>query len=272
MHVGRISRFCFLIVGVSSGQLTGEKSLPVAWVSIKSRGTWVDEAEPSKGRIVRPGDPIFSFSKLVRRDPKSTNDVAWVSLPDGSYQQFACSQALVCDKALDISKLVELAKPHFHDFGTVVNTMSGRRRPLRSILHDDVTELAGGVPTGAVFDPTAAAGTYALAWCRDGLLQKCPDEPEPVMIDWNPKEPTRLMPAPAVRAGLHRLILLRQAAGEWFYTEEDSWLLVVNDPGTRIRVAQALKSLGEETKDLPDQAIARIRAVALLAQEVQTIK
>jgi hypothetical protein len=272
---GRIVSIGFLMVETLIGQERSEKPLPIAWFSVKSIGTWADESKPDRLRTLKPGDPIYRSSRLVRRDPKSANDAAWLSLPDASYHHFSCSQPLVCDKPLDLAKVAHRAEPRLHAFGLVVNTMSGRRRPLRPVLQDTVGELTSVAPSVIVFSASAPPGKYSLAWCLDALSQKCPDEPLPVTIDWNPKEPASLVPGAAVTPGLHRLILLKQAEGEWFYTEEDAWVLMVQGADAKSRVAQvagAMKSLHEETKSLSDQVGVRVRAVALLAAEAEASK
>lgn len=275
MRVARTIHVALLTVGLSSGQVPSEKPLPVAWFSTRSRGIWADESQTDKPRILKPGDPIYRSSRLVRRDPKSASDAAWLSLPDGSYQCFACSQALVCDKSLDLSRVSQLAEPHLHALESVVNTMSGRRRPFRPMLHDGVADLTSGIPLGAIFDTGTEAGRYTIAWCLNGLSQKCPDEPVPLAVDWDPKEPDRVFHGSKVSPGLQRLVVLKKVEGDWFYTEEDAWVLLVQGTGAKSRVARvslSLRSLREETKKLPDQASARVRDVALLAIEAEDAK
>jgi hypothetical protein len=66
------------------------------------------------------------------------------------------------------------------------------------------------------------------------------------------------------------LILVTRIEGEWFYTGEDAWILLIGGDGAKVRVAhieRALELLDEEVHDIPDKVDSRSRIVALLAAE-----
>jgi len=242
----RIVILAILMTWTSRGQKPSAQPTPIAWFSVKSSGSWVDESDPKHPHVLNPGDPIYLSSELVRRSPKSSTDVAYLSLPDASYQSFACSQPTVCDAPLDLVKVAQVAGPHLSLFQRVISTMSGRRRPAHSVLKDVVVEFGTSLPAAVL----ANAGTYSFAWCLNALYQTCPDDPVRVTV-WD------------VGPGLHRLILLKREEDEWFYTEEDAYVLVIGGPGAKSRVAgitDALNTLQSEPEN-------RARIVTLFAIE-----
>src|SRR5260370_7527220 len=121
--LARIVTVLLLLAPILTGQKATERPLPIAWFSFKSRGNWVDESNPKKPRMLKPGDPVYSSSKLVRRDPKTVSDIAYLSLPDASYRDFPCSQPLVCEKPLDLYEVAQAAEPHPKPFTPLINTM-----------------------------------------------------------------------------------------------------------------------------------------------------
>jgi len=244
------------------------KPQPVAWFSLHSSGNWVDESDPKNPRILKTGDPVYSTSKLVRREPKSPKDAAWLNLFDQSYAKFTCSEALVCDGPLDLSKVAQAAQPRLPLFQRIVNTMSGKRRPAQAVLQDAAVESGASLPAEAVISSAAKAAKYSFAWCFKALDQKCPDEPVPITVDWNPQRTASPIPLTGVQPGLHRLILLTQVEDEWFYTDQDAYVLVTGgkDAASRVAAASAsLRDLRTETEAQPYSSEARARAVILLS-------
>ena len=272
MRAGIVA-FALLVTPMSRGQKS-EQPVPIGWFSVKSIGTWVDESDPKSPRVLKRGDPIYRSSKLVRRDPTTSTDSAYISLPDASYASFPCLQPLVCDQPLDLTKVAQSAEPHLPTFRRVINSMSGRRRAAHLVLKDAVVEFSASLSTGIVFSDIAKGGQYSFALCLKALDQKCPDEPVPITTDWDPQKPSSLISLANVAPGLHRLILLKQAEGEWFYTEEDAYLLVVggkNSKSRAERASDALRILQIETESQRSYFDDRARVMTLLQIESDAI-
>jgi hypothetical protein len=254
----------------------GASTEPIAWVRDGrfTKGKWIDVAHAN--RPLKPGDAIFSDSKLLRLESKSGLDKLSLNLPDGQPYRFDCAKPQVCDGPLDLTSIIAESKPRMSQiYGRVINTISGSSRGSINgglSLRDTVLSFrSSGIPAAQVINFDTRPGTYELAWCGNALEETCSAEPHRFTVKWLAKAASDevLLPTRDLEPGLHRLVGVTNKQGDWLYSTPDAWILMVQ-PDRFEGVEARYKNLVSELQGFPKEEQSQTRALIITFLATQT--